>query len=203
MADEKNPFTEIFKTISDRISSPVTGTYLLTWLLYNWQIVIILFYDVAKKSSDTKIDLIKAYHQENGLCIFIVPLFITVIYLWIIPYIRKEYSLWLSDKHYEVLKKALDDKYNLKEVETERFTRLSRISKLQALSEVQLVDFQVVIAELKDLASIVTHLNIDSRVTSRVQKLIAEAETKKEEHQKEYSILSKPESFPSTTNKTE
>lgn len=94
-----NPFLE-------RLTSPISGTFIVTWVIVNWKIVLYLF-----DSTTAPVKILTIRSNSNSWECLILPLMITSIYLLIMPFAL--YGL----KYVTDLAKTLVEK---KEIRTEK-----------------------------------------------------------------------------------
>lgn len=90
----ENSLSNIFKDLKGRISSPFFFSFLLSWLVFNWQIIIaLLFYkhnEVLLDGYSSYINLIKenSYHGNS----FWYPLLAALSYTLIYPIIKNGFD---------------------------------------------------------------------------------------------------------------
>lgn len=91
--DIKKSVNEI---IYERTTSPLFGTLIVSWLIWNWRIIYLTFFISESKIKQNKIDYILAnYSDLEHIVIF--PLISTLALLTIIPFISNG-AYWLSLK---------------------------------------------------------------------------------------------------------
>lgn len=91
---------EIKKSISsilyERTTSPFFGTFIFSWLIWNWKIPYLTFFISENKIDSNKVDyIVKNYSNVNHL--LTLPLISTIILLTIFPFISNG-AYWLSLK---------------------------------------------------------------------------------------------------------
>lgn len=108
---------EIKKSINsilyERVSSPLFGTFIISWLIWNWRICYLTFFVDSDKIELNKIDyIIKNFNQVEYLIWY--PLISTAILITIIPFISNgaywlslRFSQWKIDQKKIVEKKQL------------------------------------------------------------------------------------------------
>lgn len=96
----------------DRTSNPLVGSFIFYWLICNYKLVIVLL-DGDLKANE-KFDLIDTLYPtfiESGLTGFLLPLVLTLAYIYIVPYpAKKIYEFWKSNqKEIQEIKQKIDD----------------------------------------------------------------------------------------------
>lgn len=82
----KDLIKDILETSRDRIKTPITGSFALAFILWNWRPILILLF--SGKSIEKKIDLIDKHHCD--VWVLLAPLLIAIGYIVLIPYIMAE-----------------------------------------------------------------------------------------------------------------
>lgn len=77
-------FKSLFNSSRERVKNPLIGSFVLSWLVFNWDSVLTLIY--SKKSIEERI---KGVRPTEGICElgFWIPLGMSLIYVFLIPYI--------------------------------------------------------------------------------------------------------------------
>lgn len=88
MKDEVDSFKDELK---NRLTSPFIGKLILTWLIWNWQIVYVTFFvDENNLKPKNRLEFISDYLSSNDyfnlLKIHVIPLLITCFLVWVFPY---------------------------------------------------------------------------------------------------------------------
>jgi len=114
----------INKILNERITSPFYGTFILTWLIWNWRILYLTFFISEDKIKVDKISYIIANFSEIKYLI-LFPLITTIILISIFPLVTTRaywiylmYEQWKLNKRNEVQKKellTLEQSINLRE----------------------------------------------------------------------------------------
>lgn len=136
--------------VKERISSPLYGNIIISWLFWNWKIIYLTFF-VSEKMLDT--DKI-TYISENFICteyLIIYPLLSSIVLLTIIPFISNaaywlniKFDKWRIDQKNKVYEKGIDFKYvskRLKEIDKNLigfYKVLDCLQKGEAITEVYL-----------------------------------------------------------------
>jgi hypothetical protein len=91
--DLKKSFNEI---IYERTTSPLYGTIITSWLIWNWRIIYLIFFVSEKKIEGHKIDYILD-NYSNIEHILIFPLISTILLITVVPFLSNG-AFWLSLK---------------------------------------------------------------------------------------------------------
>lgn len=92
---------DFLKEFKDRLTSPLFGSFIISWLVFNWKIpVALIFY----KHSELKIDRYKSYfslirQEQSTWSMLILPLFFALLYIFGYPWVKnfiKEYQAKLT-----------------------------------------------------------------------------------------------------------
>ncbi len=97
----------------ERVASPLYGTIIVTWIIWNWKILYLTFFVDESNIPGTKIDYI--IHNYSDQCTLIwFPLFSSILLILIVPFIANgafwvslKFQIWRSDKKNELEKKQL------------------------------------------------------------------------------------------------
>lgn len=98
---------EIFNNIKDRLSNPLIFSFLLSWLIYNWEITVALvWYDKSQISAEGCKSIFEfiQYKLDNKFCSILLPVIIAFIYTLGFPYLKYVISI-LNSKALEWGKK--------------------------------------------------------------------------------------------------
>lgn len=107
---------EIKKSVNsvmyERVKSPLFGTFILSWVFWNWRIFYISFF-VSEKSIPNKLDFIHKYLYNHSHLIW-YPAFSTFILITIVPFVNNgayllhiKFKKWRIDQRNEIEKKQL------------------------------------------------------------------------------------------------
>lgn len=116
MVHDANPLS----ALAERLRSPVTGTFLLSWLIYNWRICLILF--SSGYDANYKIEWILGSVCTSGWNVFLVPLLFSIAYLLVMPHIRKWNESYVYKRKIETDAKNFISDQNLNDLKTYRQT---------------------------------------------------------------------------------
>ncbi len=93
-------FAEIKKSINatlhERLTSPLFGSFILSWLIWNWKIIYLTFFIDSKLLNHTKICIIENQYSDLDYLIF-YPLLSTILLITIIPFISVG-AFWVTSK---------------------------------------------------------------------------------------------------------
>ncbi|QDK37950.1 hypothetical protein DOE51_10305 [Bdellovibrio sp. NC01] len=120
--------TETLKSISDRIESPISGTFITAWLITNWQIPITT---VFGDPSRNRVELIQGYLKQSNLwCLLIIPLGFTLIYLFGMPLARELYRNFMNSVEYRISIRDLKLETDLSEIKEYKQTLKALLGNL-------------------------------------------------------------------------
>ena len=110
--------------LSDRLSSPFSGAFLISWCVWNWRIAYFLFASDATMSFETKLSFIESNYlnyQHNLILPFISAIFLITIY----PFLTTgSLWIWLKFRKWQVDLKNQIDKQQLLTLEQSVSIRL-------------------------------------------------------------------------------
>jgi hypothetical protein len=109
--------TELRKSINSilyqRVTSPLFGTFCVSWLVWNWKIIYTTFFIGEDKIDKNKIDYIVENFNDTSFLIW-YPILSTIILLTIIPFVSNgaywlslKFEKWRVDNKNEIEKKQL------------------------------------------------------------------------------------------------
>lgn len=75
----------IFATSKERVSNPIIGSFIISWIIFNWKALSLLLF--SKQTIENKIIYIEKEFSDIYHLI-LLPLIITIIYILIIPYLN-------------------------------------------------------------------------------------------------------------------
>lgn len=94
-------FSDLFKGLKDRLSSPLISSFIIAWLVANWRIIIgLIFYKISDLERDcykSYIDLIEK--NTNLKTNLILPLAIALLYTFAFPFIKNviiAFGAWIK-----------------------------------------------------------------------------------------------------------
>lgn len=101
MTNTENPVKDLYKALLDRLGNPITGTFIVAWLLTNWRVPILIFFGSLPEQS--RVHLIESIFNE-GFCatilsVLILPALCTAAYLFI-TMLKEAYVSWLNRSEY-------------------------------------------------------------------------------------------------------
>ena len=119
--DTKN---SINKILYERLTSPFYGTFILSWLIWNWRIIYLTFFVSENKIDTDKISYIISNFSELKHIVFL-PLISTIILITVFPFFTNRaywisllYNQWKINKRNKVQEKELltiEQSINLRE----------------------------------------------------------------------------------------
>lgn len=114
MEDLKNSLISVFK---NRITNPLTGTFIISWVIWNWKIFYLTFF-VSEKSIitekiATKIDYILE-HCSDICNLLVYPLLSTLFFILLFPFVSV--LAYRLQQYFRGLKITIKDRIDNKEV---------------------------------------------------------------------------------------
>jgi hypothetical protein len=135
----------IFATSKERVSNPLIGTFIFSWIAFNWKPIIYILF--SNEIIEDKIGFIeKNFTQINNLILF--PLFTAFIYVAIIPYINLLIEM--------LLKYSRTKRNNILILQQKQ---LIENKKELAIEEIKLEEAQTEFRERKNTNSLLNDLN--------------------------------------------
>lgn len=105
--------TSINSILYQRVTSPLFGTFLISWLVWNWKIFYITFIVESEKLEQNRIDYIVTNLNDPGNLIW-YPILSTIILITIIPFISNgaywislKFEQWRIDNKHKIERKQL------------------------------------------------------------------------------------------------
>ena len=98
-------FKTLFANATERIKNPLIGTFLMSWIVFNWKAILVLLFsslDIEKRLSYL------AEHFNNIGNLLIYPLIVALGYIFLLPYINLWIDKLLSDsnlKHHKIIQR--------------------------------------------------------------------------------------------------
>ncbi|MCW7503556.1 hypothetical protein [Leptospira paudalimensis] len=94
----------INSVIAERSVSPLFGTFLISWLSWNWKIIYALFGTGKYLDFEDRLEFIETYYSDNSY-LFVYPIISTILLLILYPLLSiTAYWIWL---HFDILKKKI------------------------------------------------------------------------------------------------
>ncbi|MFT6948831.1 MAG: hypothetical protein ACJARP_003265 [Vicingaceae bacterium] len=139
----------------ERTSSPLYGTLIVSWLIWNWKIIYLTFFVSEAKIKIDKISyIIENLSEISNLIIY--PLISTLILLTIIPFISNgafwlnlKFENWKKDKKNEVEKKQLLTLEQSIEIREQLLNQENRFEKLLEDKNNEITQLKAIIDESK------------------------------------------------------
>lgn len=143
--------SSIFQSSSERMKSPIIGTYVLSFIIVNWRPFVVLIF--SNSTIENRVKLIDATWCNSKA--MWIPGIITVIYIFIIPYAHLLIDKFLSwYRKYEVVK----------EHEARKTLLINQAS--EAALERQVADAKAGTSEINDLQEKVQVLTTQNQILS-------------------------------------
>jgi hypothetical protein len=117
----ENPLKSTADALDERINNPISGIFILSWIIVNWKIPILLvFATVPEKDRLTEIE---SYLVGAGwMHLLIIPILTAALYLFLIPLLREYYLAWLNKSDFRIKRDKLQIESDLNEVKDYRET---------------------------------------------------------------------------------
>ena len=100
----KEIFNSIKSSFNERINSPLIGSFIISWCIINWDILLFLF--APKKNLDELTTVIMKVKQEEAITLYIIPILLSITYVLIGPWI----TLWVNKFREIPIQKSRIDK---------------------------------------------------------------------------------------------
>lgn len=161
-------FDDVGKTIKailyDRITSPLFGTFVLSWCGWNWRLILLFLTDsstaVVKKFQYVDSDI---YPSINVILVhgLLLPLTTTAFFLYIYPWFAKKvYGHWrVQQNKLKELQLEMDAEKPLTKKEAQEITNQALLSELRYQEEREKREMRI-----RDLESLVKSLQPDSKL---------------------------------------
>ncbi|RYH73378.1 hypothetical protein EVU94_09275 [Flavobacteriaceae bacterium 144Ye] len=123
--------------IKERFSNPFLGKFLLAWIIWNWKISYMTLFVSEDKLSTNKMEFVSDYLRADNFLdfinIYIIPLFITALLIWVIPFLSN-IAFNVSEDYRK--KRALKTKEIDDEISNKKQEQLNNIrSQLNSLKQ--------------------------------------------------------------------
>ncbi|MCF6294695.1 MAG: hypothetical protein L3J25_03280 [Flavobacteriaceae bacterium] len=112
------------KEIKERLTSPFWGKFILSWFIWNWKIPYVTFFVKEVNLEENRLEYISRYLKPDDfwgfIIVYIIPLIITAVLIWVIPYIS-HIAFEVSEKFRKkkaLKKRTIDDEISGFEGET-------------------------------------------------------------------------------------
>lgn len=157
-----NDLIKSFKAqLYDRVNSPLSATFIISWCLWNWKILFVLISEMKVNEKFIYIETI----IMRGECAWILnglvyPLIITILYIFAYPYPAKwvfKYSRWQQNELKKIQQSI--EKEELISVEDSRALKLS-LFEVERKYEYDLGELKKEIRRLEEEKSILASKNI-------------------------------------------
>ena len=114
--------------IYERVTSPLLGTFVISWCLYNYRLIIVV---LSSKSPKEKFDLLDTvifnsdslWYRMSDTCFW--PLIVSLIFIFVYPYPAKWiYGFWRSrQKELKEKRQEIDNETLLSEIESKKIKK--------------------------------------------------------------------------------
>jgi hypothetical protein len=133
-----------FADIRARLNSPLVGSYVLSWVVFNWRIPIVLFF---YKQNELYLDKYRSfqdviYKNTNFISNLILPLCVALAYTFLFPYVKAAIKLHQA----KILTKNQD---NIYDITYNAKTYSTKIDELNDAHRLEMQHFDLVKNELQ------------------------------------------------------
>jgi hypothetical protein len=164
-----NDFKDFFKDLRDRITSPLFGSFIISWLVSNWNLVLIILFNNADTLKKDRFSMIyNSFINQSWINLWVLPSVGCLIYLFGYPIVKNKIKIYNATKQaegdHEIVTKTIGysiplSEYNdrLSEIEKER-------SNLASLIKEQLVirdERNAAVSKVTDLEQKISNLSTD------------------------------------------
>lgn len=161
-------FKDFIESSKERIKNPIAGTYLISFLIFNWQPILLLLF--STKSIEDRINVVCTSH--SSIWAILAPFIIAVLYITIVPYISVFLESTLmnvnkrrqSNKNEEAIN-SVKLKIDLADIELKLQDKLSRKQEIQELIE------KISVLEDKNLKDAETYKALGESYKSQINEL--------------------------------
>lgn len=164
-------FEELVKAIQsqvkERLISPLMGAFVVSWGLWNYKFLVILFSEESVRRSFQMIDeLAYPYWWSFLVCGIVAPLATALIYIFVYPYPAKYVFQFTRKRQRELLeiKREIEDETPLTIEESRRIKR--DLAKLEEDFNAQLDKKESEVARLKEEVASLREQNQDGQVVA-------------------------------------
>tara|TARA_R110001583_G_scaffold35585_3_gene118221 strand:+ start:7674 stop:8507 length:834 start_codon:yes stop_codon:yes gene_type:complete len=120
----------IKKEAKERLSNPFYGKFILAWLICNWKIPYVTFFVDENKLKSNRLEivssLLKCENFNDFLRVYLLPIIITIILIWGLPYIT-DFAFKASEKFRK--KKALTKKKTDEDISNSKDEQIANLEK--------------------------------------------------------------------------
>jgi len=134
----------ISSILHERVTSPLYGTFIISWLIWNWKIVYLTIFISKNSITGTKIDyIVNNYSQISNLLVY--PLISTLILITLVPFVsNKAYSLSMYFRDKRIKKKNSYDEKQLLTIKQSTALRLeTRNLEVELQGVIEKKDFEI------------------------------------------------------------
>ncbi|RZJ40769.1 MAG: hypothetical protein EOO19_15200 [Chryseobacterium sp.] len=95
-------FKDFFKDLRDRITSPLFGSFIISWLVCNWELVFLILFNNADTLKKDRYSIIYySFLNQPTYKLLLFPLIGAGIYLYFYPIVKNEIKLYHATKQAE------------------------------------------------------------------------------------------------------
>ena len=179
---------DVSAAVNDRIKSPLFGTFILTWIAWNWRIFYSTFFVESEKLGGGRLKFIEKLLADHTNSIW-GPIFSTIIIICLVPFLRIG-AFWVEES-FKRMRNDLARKFSEKEwIPPAMATNLRRqvreqedkYEDLLSKKDTQIAKMQVNIVDLeKSNASSLKELEAIRLDNKKIQLMAGDSDTLKQE----------------------
>lgn len=166
----KDIFDSLKINLNQRFKSPFYGAFIISWLVFNWRPVLILFF--SKKDINNVLDDLSEFNSFNNQ--FWYPVFLTAFIITVMPILNALYAYFDSLVGYfsdqgkgfkeilgknKALKRKLSEQKKVKESEELLAQKNAGIAKLEKEEQDNILSREKIKQEIQDLPQVKNSIN--------------------------------------------
>lgn len=133
---------EIKSQLYDRVRSPLTGGFIVSWCFWNWRIIFTLFSELEYSAKIAELNFLIDSSGWWHIRLWLFPLITALFYIFVYPYLAKIPYQFSETRKKELkeIKQKIEDETPITQEEANRLRRVSlqKISKVESeMSELQ------------------------------------------------------------------
>jgi hypothetical protein len=182
-----NHITSLKGVLYERISSPLIGSFIVSWSIWNWKFYILLF--IGDEDALTRIKIIEEtliIPDKYNCNLIIIPLLFSLAYIYLYPFISKEvyrtykrYIVSLNIIKNEEEKKRLLTEEESNELRLEMSDLQSSFSKQIKSKDAEIKALRSKIEDMRSYAEVYTETKNPANNEERIKEIFEELKNSK------------------------